>query len=147
VRVIQAAAVSAVATALLTGCFSSSGCSDAGAALGASPAAASCAAGVEYDGTFYQEWSRKLPVAKGRALGSAIYPACHDTGGCVADDDAQARPTQVWAMRGVDPDQMIVGREEGSGRLVVMGGRGVDPKRYFHLTDGTWHFQIPRHGR
>jgi hypothetical protein len=120
-----------------------------GSGIGVGPASASCAAGVEYQGRFYLAWSAGLPVAKGRLLGDAVYPACDDTGGCGGDDpDAAGRPTQVWAMDGVDPTQVVVGRTQGSHRFVVYGRPDADPRDYFRFAGGNWHpRQDPPPGR
>jgi hypothetical protein len=137
-RLLRAAALVGVVTLVVTACMSSGGrC--AGALVGASPASASCAAGVEYDGRFYTELSSRLPVAKGRALGAAVYPPCNDTGGCV--DAGRGRPTQVWAMRGVDSDTLIVARREGGRRLVVMAVSGTHIRHFFRFSDGAWHLR------
>ena len=115
--------------ALLTGCLADESCQEA--------ASASCAAGVEYQDHFYVAWSAKLPVVRGERLGDAIRPVCDDGGGCV--DQEAVRHTTVWAMRGVDPGQVVIAREEGTGRLVVHGRLHADPEDYFTFSDGTWH--------
>lgn len=147
----RAAAVTFLSAALVTGCLSEGSCSaganggaapglSIGSMFGVSEASASCAAGVEYQGRFYVPWSGKLPVVKGDLLGDAVYPPCNDGSGCGADDpDTTGRPTQVWAMRGVDPDRVVVGRVEGNGKLVVFGRLNADPEDYFRFAGGTWH--------
>jgi hypothetical protein len=106
-------------------------------------ASASCAAGVEYRGRFYVEWSDDLPVTKGRLLGIAIYPPCNDTGGSCAVDgpDAAGRPTRVWAMRGVDPDRVVIARQQGFDKFAVFGRLHANPRHYFRFADCTWHLR------
>jgi hypothetical protein len=138
--------------ALVTGCTSVDSCSVAfrtavsdlaiGDIAKAEAASASCVFGVEYRGRFYVAWSAELPVAKGHLLGDAVYPTCDDgRGGCGDDPEAVDRPTQVWAMRGVDPDRVVVARHEGSHEFVVFGRLHVDPRNYFRLVDGTWYLR------
>ena len=80
------------------------------------------AADIDYEGRFYVAWSAMLPAAKGEALGHAGYPACHDGSGCEAGDpETTARPTEVWALRGVARDRVVVARGEGTDRLMVYG--------------------------
>src|SRR3954453_22018646 len=99
----------------MTGCLATGSCSSAGTGFGVSPASASCAAGVEYQGHFYVAWTDKLPVARGKLLGEGVYPPCNDTGGCdEGDPDNAGRPTRVWEMRGATPDQVVVARLEGT---------------------------------
>ncbi len=131
-----------VTSAMVTGCTSDGSCA-AGRmpAIGVPAASASCAAGVEYDGRFYHQLSAKLPVAQGRALGDAVYPVCN--AGC-DDTDATGRPTRVWALRGADASEIVVGQMEGSDRLVVFARPGADPKDYFRFRGGAWH--LVRHG-
>lgn len=147
-------AVSLVSAALVAGCVSNGSCSAGGRGVGAlswsivntfapGPAYASCAAGVEYEGRFYQAWSN-LPVSKGELLGDAAYPPCNDGNGCDDDVDTNPRPTQVWAMRGVDPTQVVVGRREGSGELTVFGRLAADPEDYFRFSGGAWHVRRSR---
>jgi hypothetical protein len=42
-------------------------------------------------------------------------------------------------MRRVDPHEVVIGRAEGSGELVVYGRLQVPPHRYFRSSGGTWH--------
>ena len=154
----RAAAVTFLSAALVTGCLSEGSCSvgtsrggapglSIGSMFGVSEASASCAAGVEYQGRFYVAWSDKLPVAKGDLLGDAVYPPCNDGSGCGADaPDTTGRPTQVWALRGVDPDRVLVGRAEPNGKFVVYGRLNADPEDYFRFAGGTWHIRaaLPR---
>jgi len=129
--------VGALAAALLAGCVSDAGCS---LGIGVEHASASCAAGVSYQDHFYVAWSDELPVAKGELLGAAEYPGCNDGSGCGGVDE-EGRPTRVWAMRGVDPEQVVVGRAEGTDQLVVFGRLHADPKDYFRFVGGTWHIR------
>ncbi len=149
----RAAAVAVLTTALMSGCLSESSCSSArrlpeglralaiGTSLWGGAASASCAAGLEYQDRFYVAWSGELPVAKGEPLGEAVFPPCDDGNGCSEGPDATGRPTQVWAMRGADPDQILVARDEGSDRLVVYGRLHADPMDYFRFSDGAWHIR------
>lgn len=137
----NAARVAGVATltgALLTGCLSAEDCSGA---LGLSAASASCASAVEYDGDVYLAWSAKLPVARGELLGDAVFPRCDDGSPDSCGPDPVERPTRVWAMRGVDPEQVVVGRLEGTDQLVVYGRPDADPEDYFRLVRGAWHLR------
>ena len=148
----RAAAVSALMAVLVTGCSSVESCS-VNAALGRGvaglavarsvEAGAACAAGVEYQGQFYMQWSIDLPVAKGRLLGSAVYPPCNDTGGSCAGEGPEptGRPTKVWAMRGVDPDRVVIARQHGLHKFAVFGRMKVNPGRYFRFADGSWHIR------
>jgi hypothetical protein len=134
-NVARAAGVAVLTGALLTGCLADDGC---GSALGPSAASASCVSAVEYDGQLYLAWSAKLPVAQGEPLGDAEFPPCNDTGDLGCGPDPVEQPTRVWAMRGVDPAQVIVGRLDGAGRLVVYGRPDADPEDYFRLVRGEW---------
>jgi Family of unknown function (DUF6281) len=110
--------------------------------VGTSSASASCAAGVEYRGRFYIAWSDELPVARGELLGRAVYPPCNDGGGCNTEDPGtNRRPTQAWAMRGVDPKKVIIARMEGRRELAVYGRLNADAKDYFRFTGGAWHIR------
>ena len=157
----RTAGVSALTAVLVAGCSSGESCSVNAlhgrgleqAMAGSSnrgAVAASCAAGVEYRGRFYLEWSADLPVAKGRLLGAAVYPPCNDTGGSCAGEgpEATGRPTQVWAMRGVDPDRVVIARQQGVGRFEVFGRLHDNPRHYFRFADGNWHIRDGlAHGR
>lgn len=151
----RTAVVAVVAVGLLTGCLGAGSCSASGSIgertlgtalawnFGMAAASASCAAGVEYEGHFYAAWSAKLPVAKGDLLGDAVYPPCDDGGGCEEGAvDTTGRPTKVWAMRGVDPDQVVVGRMEGTNRLVVFGRLRADPEEFFRFTGEEWRIRV-----
>src|SRR5262245_34416135 len=111
------AALAALAVGPLAGCQAEGSC--ASASWFAAPAAASCAAGIEYLDHFYVSWSTDLPATKGARLDAAVYPSCDDGNSCA--EDLVDRPAQAWTLRGVDPDRVIVGRPEGSDRLVVYG--------------------------
>src|SRR3954453_7041445 len=124
----RAAGVVVLCAALTTGCLSGGSCGSASsragalgrsvrAMIGASTASASCAEAVEFRHRLYVAWSRDLPVAKGRLLGDAVYPPCNDGGGCSPGDPDTAHSTEVWAMRGVDPHQVVIGRAQGTGEL------------------------------
>ena len=63
--------------------------------------------------------------------------------GC-EDADATERPTRVWAMRGVDTTEIVVGHVEGSESLVVFARPGGDAKDHFRFRGGAWH--LVRHG-
>lgn len=128
------AAVAALTAVVMTGCSSVESCPAI-----ASAAAASCAPAVEYQGRLYIQWSAELPVAKGRLLGRAVYPPCNDTGGSCELPDGTGQPTQVWAVRGVDPDRVVVARRQGSKELAVFGRLKTNPGKYFRFSDGTWH--------
>jgi hypothetical protein len=138
-----------MAAVLLSGCLASGPCSSSvGAqgfrlawrtAFGLGAASASCAAGVTYDGQFYVAWSAELDVHRGRLLGAATYPPCDDGGGCGGQAGQGAeRPTRVWTVPGLDPRQVVVGREEGTDRLDLFGRPGVDPGDYFSITSHGW---------
>ena len=133
----RTAVVVFVTASLVTGCVSEGSCASDGP-FGVSPASASCAAGVEYQGHFYVAWSRKLPVATGSRLGDAVYPACDDGSGC-GPADTPGPPTHVWALRGADPERVLVGRVEGSDQLTVYGRLHVDAEDYFRFAHGRWH--------
>jgi hypothetical protein len=137
-NVARVAGVATVTAALLTGCLAQEDC---GGALGLSVASASCASAVEYDGKVYLAWSEKLPVARGELLGDAVFPTCDDGSPGTCGPDPVERPTRVWAMRGVDPEQVVVGRLEGTGRLVVYGDPDAVPEDYFRLARGAWHLR------
>jgi hypothetical protein len=87
-------------------------------------------------------WSDRLPIAKGERLGEAVDPPpCDDGNGCGGEPDAKGPPTQIRAMRGADPDQVILGRTEGSDRWAVYGRLHADPDDYFRFADGRWHLR------
>jgi len=117
-------------------------CSSPGCAQAHVRSAASCAAGVEYAGHFYIQWSTKLPAVRADRLGNAVHPACNDTGGC--DTAGPDQPTTVWKLRGVAPRVAVVGRMQGSGRIAVFGRLHASPRKYFRLgPNGVW--QLRRH--
>jgi len=134
----RAAVIAVITGALLTGCLAQEDC---GGALGLSAGSASCASAVEYDGKLYLAWSEKLPVVRGELLGDAVFPTCDDTGDVGCGPDPVERPTRVWAMRGVDAEQVVVGRLEGTDRLVVYGDPDADPVDYFRFARGAWHLR------
>jgi hypothetical protein len=75
------------------------------------------------------------------ALGDAVYPSCNDTGGC-GPDAGPGESTKVWRLRGVPPEQVIVGRSQLDDGFVVLGRLGVDPEDYFRLDrHGHWHLR------
>jgi len=146
------AASAALTAVLLSGCSVGESCSvnalpgGRGTELAmtggvdARAAAASCVAAVEYRGRLYVEWTDDLPVMKGRLLGNAIYPPCNDTGGsCVGEVPGQ--PTQAWAIRGVDPDRVVIARQQGFDKFAVFGRLHANPRDYFRFADGTWHLR------
>lgn len=149
----RTAAATALTAVFAIGCATEDSCPSASeaerpdlavrslSALGA--ASAICAAGVEYRSRFYFEWSAKLPVAKGHLLGDAVYPGCNDGGGyCAGEEPVEpGRPTQVWAMRGVDPGRIVVARREGTNRFQVFGRTLTDRAKYFRFAGGTWHIR------
>lgn len=137
-NVARAGGVATLTGALLTGCLAQEDC---GGALGLSAASAGCASAVEYDGNVYLAWSEKLPVARGELLGDAVFPTCDDTGDDGCGPDPVERPTRVWAMRGVDPDHVVVGRLEGTDRLVVYGDPDAVPEDFFRFNRGSWHIR------
>ena len=111
-------------------------------ASGVSPAAR-CASAVKYDGHFYVsggQTSRR--PSRPTDLGQAVYPACNDTG-CATDEPDV--PTVVWALRGADPQQVVVGRTQGGhGASAVFGRLNADPKDYFRQShNGTWQLRRP----
>jgi hypothetical protein len=126
---VHRAGVALVVAVLLTGtgCSSEQPCAEAAVQL-----SVSCAAGVSYDGHFYQQWSN-LPAEKGAPLEGASYPPCNDTGGCGSGDEGPGQPTKVWELRGADPAEVVVGRPEGGGALVVFGRLDAEPRDYFRL--------------
>ena len=126
---VRTAGAVALAAALLTGCLGEGSCTEA--------TSAGCADAVVYDGHVYLAWSDRLPVERGEPLGDAEYPVCNDTGEC-GEDVGEPRPTRVWAMRGADPEQVVVARSEGGRRLVVFGRLDADPDDYFELVRGAW---------
>jgi hypothetical protein len=101
----------------------------------------SCAAGVSYQGHFYMQWSDKMPAPRGALLGRAVFPGCNDTGDCASASSEQS-PTQVWTLKGVDPQVAVVGRDQGSGKFVVFARVGSNADKYFHQSpDGRWHLR------
>jgi hypothetical protein len=148
---VRSAAVLAVTVALLSGCLGSADCSAGGEAVtframmaaefGASPAAASCASGVEFEGRFLMAWSDGLPAVRGKSLGTATYPVCDDGGGCDGQVDTASGSTKVWALRGFDPEEIVVARSEGSRKLVVYARPDAEPDDYFRLAGGRWHLR------
>jgi hypothetical protein len=133
----RTAVVVSVTASSVTGCVSEGSCASDGL-FGLSPAAASCAAGIEYQGHFYVAWSPRLPVAKGSLLGDAVHPACGDGSGCGPAGEP-GPPTHVWALPGADPDRVLVGRVEGSHQLTVYGRLHVDAEDYFRFAHDRWH--------
>lgn len=123
----------------LTGALALTGCSaDTGVAPAAGPGAsgdsdvaaggaASCVAGLTYQGTFYLQVDGG-PVVAGRSLQGAEVPPCNDTGG----GTEQATPIDAAAIEGVDPAYAVVA-ETGAGPMVYVaedhapGLRDADP--------------------
>jgi hypothetical protein len=153
---VRSAAVLALTVALLSGCLSSTDCSAGGEAgtlrammvarFGASPAAASCASGVEFEGRFMMAWSDGLPAVKGRRLGTATYPVCDDGGGCDGQIDHASGSTKVWALRGFGPEEIVVARSEGSQKLGIYARPDAEPDDYFRFAGGHWHLRNPAKG-
>lgn len=112
---------------VLAGCSSSDSCEDAATFR----LALSCAPGVAVDGDFYEQLNSDIPAPRGRRLGPAVYPACDDGGDGCADSDV---PTEVWKLRGVDSDDVVVGREQGGRKLVAFVRSGVEPEQFFRFT-------------
>jgi hypothetical protein len=124
----------------VTGCSSDGG----SCALAASQTSASCAAGVEYEGHFYAQWSDDLTAVKAGLLGEGIYPACGDPMDCGEHDDP-GRPTKIWMLKGVDPAEIVVARSEGSREFAVFARHEVDQKDYFRRDGrGGWELSMPR---
>ena len=94
-----------------------------------------------YRDRFYVAWSDRLPVAKGEPLGEAEYPPCDDGNGCGHEPETAGRPTQVWTMRGADPDQVLIGQREGGSGWVVYGRLHAEPEDYFTFSGGEWHLR------
>ena len=133
-RVVRVGAPTVLAGVLASGCLGSGSC--AGSALVA-PASASCAAGVEYDGAFYLEWSAEVPVRRGAPVGEASYPGCNDEPDCEGAEPPPT-PTRAWRMRGVDPGTIVIARSEGAHEWRVFARPGTDPEDYFRLDNGRW---------
>lgn len=118
------AAVALAGTLALTGCSSSSGdqperpadrgAGEAAGGDGAAGGAASCVAGLTYQGTFYLQ----VDSAAGEqadALEGAEIPPCNDTGGA----DEGALPIDAYAIEGVDVRYAVVA-EGGAGPSVYV---------------------------
>ena len=133
----------AAAVALLSGCSVTGGsCSGLGAALlGAAPAEASCAAGIEYDDRFYLEGSDRVRLSRGGTLSGAVIPGCNDIGSNCQWADEPDQPIRAWAVRGVSRRVMVLAVEPGSGRLAVFVRRPAAQRRYLHLVDGRWELR------
>ena len=151
---VRSTAVLALTVALFSGCLSSADCSAGGAGVGtfravlnagfgARPAAASCAAGIVLDRHFYRAWSGGLPAVKGKAVGTATYPTtCNDGGNhCSAQGDVEPGTTKVWALRGFDPEEIVVARSEGRRERVVYARPDAEPDDYFRFAGGRWHLR------
>ena len=138
----RAAVAAAVAVALLTGCSAVGGsCSALGAAyLGAAPAEASCAAGIEYDGRFYLQGTGRVRLSRGKTLSGAVIPGCNDTGTNCQSADEPDEPVSAWAVRGVSPRVMVLSPDV-TGRLQVFVRGHVDIRRYLHRIDGRWELR------
>ena len=124
--------------ALVSGCLSTADCASAG------QAAASCAAGIEYDGHVFTAWSDRISAVRGEPLGEGVYPGpCDDGGGgCEpVEEDAAAQPVRVWALRGAPSDQVVVARSEGSRELVVHGRLHAEAEDYVRFSGGAWHLR------
>lgn len=111
------AALVLAGTLALTGC---SGDTDA-APPGDGPdlaagGAASCVAGLTYQGTFYLQVEGG-PVEAGESLEGAEVPPCNDTGG--NEEEAGASPIDAAAIEGVDPGYAVVA-ETGAGPMVYV---------------------------
>jgi hypothetical protein len=69
---------------------------------------ASCVAGVQWDGTLYVirssgQLEGTPDPQPAEPLEGAVVPGCNDTGGTSEPD----RPTEAWAIEGVDPERAI----------------------------------------
>lgn len=103
-------------TLALTGC---SGDTDGAPGDGSGPAAggaASCVAGLTYQGTFYLQVEGG-PVEAGESLEGAEVPPCNDTGG--NEDEAGPSPIDAAAIEGVETEYAVVA-ETGAGPMVYV---------------------------
>ncbi|QNP72579.1 hypothetical protein IAG44_26235 [Streptomyces roseirectus] len=105
-----------------------SGCSLAG---GGGEGAASCAFVADYDGRRYSGlYGAEFTL--GEAVGTAVLPACDDTGGD-GDPGVGAREVTAYAVAGVDPAVAIVVGGVADTLLVVQGARGQLPPEVVRL--------------
>ncbi len=111
VRVVAVAA--AVAGIALIGGGSASAAEGVVAAASETRSAASCAAVIRWRGVLYDGYAVQVSPLVGRRLGRAFYPPCDDTPS--SGSPAVPEPTQVRAMRGVSPRDVLVevGRNDG----------------------------------
>ncbi|MDX3383501.1 DUF6281 family protein [Streptomyces niveiscabiei] len=87
--------------------------------------AGSCASAADFGGRRYSG-PAGAEFTLGEAVGTAVLPACDDTGG---DDDPgiAAREVRAYAVAGVDPSVAIVVDGSTETLLVAMGARGQLP--------------------
>ncbi len=109
----------ATGLALLSACESGDPCA-------APPADADCA-DLRFGDRLYDEW-REVPASEAKQeVGNATYPACNAPEGCPGSEFDGFGATDVWLVRGVDLEDAVIGKREGSDTYVVFVRRGVDP--------------------
>jgi hypothetical protein len=82
---------------------------------------------LHFSGQLYDEWREHDPgQAVLQELGDASYPACNDEEVCGPDLGGFAA-TDVWLLRGVDPDEAVLGFRENTRTYVIFVRRGLDP--------------------
>ena len=108
------AALALAGTLALTGCSGDTEAAPPGDGPDlAAGGAASCVAGLTYQGTFYLQVEGG-PVEAGESLEGAEVPPCNDTGGA-----EEASPIDAAAIEGVDPGYAVVA-ETGAGPMVYV---------------------------
>lgn len=109
------AALALAGTLALTGCSGDTEAAPPGDGPDlAAGGAASCVAGLTYQGTFYLQVEGG-PVEAGESLEGAEVPPCNDTGGA----EEEASPIDAAAVVGVDPGLAVVA-ETGAGPMVYV---------------------------
>lgn len=109
------AALALAGTLALTGCSGDTEAAPPGDGPDlAARGAASCVAGLTYQGTFYLQVEGG-PVEAGESLEGAEVPPCNDTGGA----EEEASPIDAAAIEGVDPGFAVVA-ETGAGPMVYV---------------------------
>ncbi|MHC5904559.1 DUF6281 family protein [Streptomyces sp. S6] len=99
--------------------FLVAGSAVSGCSVGGGEGEASCAFVADYGGRRYSD-VHGAEFTLGEAVGTAVLPDCHDTGGG-GDAGGGGREVRAYSVVGVDPAVAIV-VEEATGRLLVAQG-------------------------
>ncbi len=81
---------------------------------------------LQFSGQHYDEWRELDPGPVLQELGDATYPACNDEENCGPDLGGFAA-TDVWSLKGVVPEDAVLGYRQDTETYVIFVRRGLDP--------------------